>query len=148
MKSYSLFSPTNARKNALFSLSMSSLILQNKLQNYYPYYKIYRHRMDARKYVFDSLRLLYQLHGRRSIERKSPLFGRRTAQLQVKPFSYREAADFVSSYTPAEKAVCYGITGGVAKYLSLLRDTKSLDENIVSLFFAKPVICMKSHPIC
>ena len=51
--------------------------------------------------------------------------------------SYREAADFVPSYTPAEKAVCYGITGGVAKYLSLLRDTKSLDENIVSLFFAK-----------
>lgn len=71
------------------------------------------------------------------LSEKSPLFGRRTAQLQVKPFSYREAADFVPSYTPAEKAVCYGITGGVAKYLSLLRDTKSLDENIVSLFFAK-----------
>lgn len=71
------------------------------------------------------------------LSEKSPLFGRRTAQLQVNPFSYREAADFVPSYTPAEKAVCYGITGGVAKYLSLLRDTKSLDENIVSLFFAK-----------
>ena len=36
--------------------------------------KIYRHRMDARKYVFDSLRLLYQLHGRRSIERKKSSF--------------------------------------------------------------------------
>lgn len=30
--------------------------------------------------------------------------------------------------------ICYGITGGVAKYLSLIDNTKSLDENIARLF--------------
>ena len=31
--------------------------------------------------------------------------------------------------------ICYGITGGVAKYLSLINPAKSLDENIIRLFF-------------
>lgn len=71
------------------------------------------------------------------LSEKSPLFGRRTAQLHLKPFPYREAAAFTPSYTLEEKAVCYGITGGVAKYLSLLDDTLTLDENITRLFFSK-----------
>lgn len=70
------------------------------------------------------------------LSEKSPLFGRRTAQLQVTPFSYLEAAEFVPSYTPEEKALCYGITGGVAKYLSLWDDHQSFDNTIIRLFFS------------
>lgn len=69
------------------------------------------------------------------LSEKSPLFGRRTMQLHLNPFSYREAADFVPAYSPEEKAICYGVTGGVAKYLSLFEEQKSLDENIRELFF-------------
>lgn len=38
-------------------------------------------------------------------------------------------------YSFEEKAICYGITGGVAKYLSMIDKTKTLDENIKHLFF-------------
>ncbi len=69
------------------------------------------------------------------LSEKSPLFGRRTSQIKLEAFNYKDAALFVPDYTPEEKAVCYGVTGGVAKYLSLFDDTKTLDENIKRLFF-------------
>lgn len=69
------------------------------------------------------------------LSEKSPLFGRRTCQLKIKPFNFWEAGEFVPSYNPEEKAICYGVTGGIAKYLSFLDDSRSLDENIQRLFF-------------
>lgn len=71
------------------------------------------------------------------LSEKSPLFGRRESQLRLEAFDYIDAAKFVPNYTNEEKAICYGITGGVAKYLSLINPEKSLDENIVQLFFRK-----------
>lgn len=71
------------------------------------------------------------------LSEKNPVFGRRTAQIRLEPFSYMEAAEFVPSYSEADKAVCYGITGGIAKYLSLMDDSLNLDENIVNQFFIK-----------
>ena len=44
-------------------------------------------------------------------------------------------AKFVPNYSNEDKEICYGITGGVAKYLSMINTTKSIDENIVRLFF-------------
>ena len=69
------------------------------------------------------------------LSEKSPIFGRRTNQIFLKPFDYRQSALFVPRYTPEEKAVVYGVTGGVAKYLSLFDDSKSLDENLINHFF-------------
>lgn len=69
------------------------------------------------------------------LSEKSPIFGRRSNQIFLKPFNYIEAARFVSKYTPEEKAIVYGVTGGVAKYLSLFDDNLSLDENIINNFF-------------
>lgn len=69
------------------------------------------------------------------LSEKSPIFGRRNSQINVKPFNYLEAAEFMPGYSIEEKAICYGITGGIAKYLSLIDVSKSLDENIVDLFF-------------
>ena len=69
------------------------------------------------------------------LSEKSPIFGRRDIQIRLEPFNYREAALFVPGYSTEEKAICYGITGGVAKYLALIDPTKSLDENIIRLFF-------------
>lgn len=71
------------------------------------------------------------------LSEKSPLFGRRTSQLNLMPFDFREAALFVPGYSAEEKAVIFGITGGIAKYLSLVDETLSLDENIVRLYFRK-----------
>jgi hypothetical protein len=52
------------------------------------------------------------------------------------PFNYRDAALFTPNYTAEEKAICYGVTGGVAKYLSMFQADKSLDENIKNQFFS------------
>ncbi len=69
------------------------------------------------------------------LSQKSPLFGRRTSQIRLLPFDYREAAEFVPSYSYEEKAIVYGVTGGVAKYLSLFNERESLDTNLKQLFF-------------
>ena len=69
------------------------------------------------------------------LSEKSPLFGRRDSQIKLEPFDYLDAAKFVPEYCARDKAICYGITGGVAKYLSMMDSQKSLDENIIRLFF-------------
>lgn len=69
------------------------------------------------------------------LSEKSPLFGRRDSQINLEAFDYLDAAKFVPGYSNEDKAVCYGITGGVAKYLAMIDPTKNLDENIVRLFF-------------
>ena len=69
------------------------------------------------------------------LSEKSPLFGRRDSQIKLEAFNYLDAAKFVPNYSNEDKAICYGITGGVAKYLSMIDPKKSMDENIVRLFF-------------
>lgn len=70
------------------------------------------------------------------LSEKSPLFGRRDSQIKLEAFSYLDSAKFVPNYSYKEKAITYGITGGVPKYLSLINPRVSLEENIVSLFFS------------
>ena len=69
------------------------------------------------------------------LSEKSPLFGRRDSQIKLEAFDYLDAAKFVPNYSNKDKAICYGITGGVAKYLSMIDPAKSIDENIIRLFF-------------
>lgn len=69
------------------------------------------------------------------LSEKSPLFGRRSNQIFLKTFDYLESAEFVPKYNNEEKAIVYGVTGGVAKYLTLFDDSISLDENIINNFF-------------
>ncbi len=69
------------------------------------------------------------------LSEKSPIFGRRDSQIKLEPFNYKEAALFVPDYSAEEKAICYGVTGGVAKYLALFDAGISLDDNIIRLFF-------------
>lgn len=71
------------------------------------------------------------------LSEKSPLFGRRTMQIKLSAFHYDQTAQFLPSWPAIDQAVAYGITGGIAKYLSLLDERKTLDENIISLFFSK-----------
>ena len=69
------------------------------------------------------------------LSEKSPLFGRRDSQMKLDAFDYLDSAKFVPDYSNEDKAICYGITGGIAKYLSMLDPAKSMDENIIRLFF-------------
>lgn len=66
---------------------------------------------------------------------KSPLYGRRSAQFKIMPFNYIETRKMVPQYDIYDQAIVYGITAGIPEYLLKIDDSKSLDENIVDLFF-------------
>ena len=66
---------------------------------------------------------------------KSPLYGRRTVQFKIHPFNYFEFRPMLENYSPEEQAVLYGVTGGIPEYLSRIDSSRSMDENIINLFF-------------
>ena len=65
---------------------------------------------------------------------KSPLFGRRTGQLHMKPFDYLTSAEFMPGFSNEEKLTLYGAAGGTAMYLGLVNRDKTLAENIEDMF--------------
>ena len=65
---------------------------------------------------------------------KSPLYGRRTAQLKIMPFTFFDALPFYESFTPIDRAVLFGTTGGIPEYLSKIDNIKSVRENIINSF--------------
>ncbi len=65
---------------------------------------------------------------------KSPLYGRRTAQLKIEPFDFFEACTFFKSYSNEDKALAYGIIGGTPQYLALFDDKHSIEQSIKYLF--------------
>jgi AAA+ ATPase superfamily predicted ATPase len=62
---------------------------------------------------------------------QSPLYGRRTAQMKITSLGFASAAAFVPRYSLEKKALVFGITGGIPKYLELFSDSLSLKENII-----------------
>ncbi len=73
---------------------------------------------------------------REVLGRKSPLFGRRTAQIHLKPFNYLEAAQFFPNYSTVDKAQAYFICGGVPMYLRHFSTKASIQGNIVKNIMA------------
>lgn len=65
---------------------------------------------------------------------KSPLYGRRTAQFKIRPFTYMESAQMLYNFSSEEQAVLYGVTGGIPEYLSRIDNNLSLKENVIDLF--------------
>ena len=59
-------------------------------------------------------------------DRKEPLFGRKTARIDLKPFSItvlkQILCDYNPHYTSEDLLMLYAITGGVAKYVAQLMD--------------------------
>lgn len=65
---------------------------------------------------------------------QSPLYGRRTAQFHIRPFTFYEAAAYYKNFNNEDLAVIYGITGGIPLYMSFITDTLSLKDNIINTF--------------
>ena len=65
----------------------------------------------------------------------APLYGRSHLELHLKPFNYLETAAFLEGFSNEEKAICYGLTNGVAKYIEQFDPTYSLEENIIGQFY-------------
>ncbi len=61
---------------------------------------------------------------------KSPLFGRRTAQLHMKPFNYQTSSKFLNGFSNEEKLELYGAFGGTPLYLQQINNNESFEKNI------------------
>lgn len=68
---------------------------------------------------------------KRLTEADQPLFGRRTALIQVDPLGYRDAGEFFPEHSPRDRMLAYGIFGGLPGHLSLLDPAITLQANVV-----------------
>ena len=65
---------------------------------------------------------------------KSPLFGRRTGQLHMKPFNYQTSMQFLEGFSNEDKLKLYGAFGGTPLYLQQIQLGSSFEENIKRAF--------------
>lgn len=67
---------------------------------------------------------------REVLGKKSPLFGRRTAQIHLQPFGYLEAAKFHPQWSLLNRVRAYFLCGGVPMYLKALDQARSFETNV------------------
>ena len=67
---------------------------------------------------------------------KSPLYGRRTAQFKLNPFSFKETQLMLDTFTNEEQAIFFSATGGIPEYVSHINSALSLKDNLIDLFFS------------
>ena len=66
---------------------------------------------------------------------ESPLYGRRTGQFMIEPLTYKETAVFKPELSSEDKALLYGITGGVPHYINKLGVHDDIDSALLENFF-------------
>ena len=66
---------------------------------------------------------------------KSPLYGRRTAQIHLRPFGYRQAAAFHPRWSRVDQARAYFVCGGVPLYLRSFDPNRGLETNLAATLF-------------
>lgn len=83
---------------------------------------------------------------------KSPLFGRRTGQLHMKPFTYQTSIKFLTDFSFEEKLKFYGAFGGTPLYLQQIDENKTFEENIkksflknVSYLYEEPLLLLRQE---
>ncbi|GAB2024209.1 ATP-binding protein [Lactovum odontotermitis] len=65
---------------------------------------------------------------------ESPLYGRRTSQMKILPFTFFQCRQFFPKMDKKELMGVYGITGGIPQYLSFIDEKKSIKENIQNTY--------------
>ncbi|MCX6904270.1 MAG: ATP-binding protein, partial [Verrucomicrobia bacterium] len=69
---------------------------------------------------------------REVLGQRSPLFGRRTAQILLRPFNHLEAARFHPRLSTVDQARVYAVCGGVPAYLLAFDGARSVEQNLVT----------------
>lgn len=65
------------------------------------------------------------------LSRSSPLYGRRTAQIRLRPLRFAEFSMAFANLSFEERVKIYSVTGGVPKYIEFFDNDESLEKNIV-----------------
>ncbi|SHE92857.1 AAA family ATPase [Caloramator proteoclasticus] len=86
------------------------------------------------------------------LSHKSPLYGRRTAQIIVEPFDFFDSIKFFPNYNFEEQVLTYGILDGIPHYLSNFKDTIPVLENVkrkilnkTSYLYEEPKMLLKQE---
>ncbi|OGO84891.1 MAG: ATPase [Clostridiales bacterium GWE2_32_10] len=74
---------------------------------------------------------------RETLSYSSPLYGRRTGQVNLKPLKFRETISFYNSNDIEKLINFYSITGGVPKYIEQIRENEDLYESITKNILSK-----------
>lgn len=74
---------------------------------------------------------------RLTLASRSPLYGRRTAQIRLAPLSFMEIREHFRNMSFPEVVEMYSVTGGVPKYLEFFDNSETLAENISSAILSK-----------
>lgn len=77
---------------------------------------------------------------------KSPLYGRRTAQMKIEPFDFYECCKYLKGVPDEDKAYVYGIVGGTPQYLIQINDKLSLEDNIKNTYL-NPMSFLYEEPL-
>lgn len=77
---------------------------------------------------------------------KSPLFGRRTGQLHLKPFDFMESRSLLSGFPVEEQCLFYGALGGIPLYLGKVNPEKDFRDNLADIFL-RPTGSLYEEPI-
>lgn len=104
-----------------------SSLLQNYIDHQYKNTKLFLILCGSSMSFMENQVLGYQ----------SPLYGRRTAQFKIQPFGYLDTGKWFPDYSYVDKAVMYGITGGIPLYLEQFSSSLSIRENLLENFFNK-----------
>lgn len=87
------------------------------------------------------------------LSHESPLYGRRTAQIKLHPFSFREFSDAFPDMAFEDRVRLYALTGGIPKYMEEFRDAADFDFyqelnrkvlNANSMLYMEPEFLLKS----
>jgi hypothetical protein len=89
---------------------------------------------------------------REILGRRSPLFGRRTGQIRLAPFDFREAAAFHPRYSREDQVRLHTVLGGIPWYLRLVDPDRSVADNLARLLldplgplFAEPDFLLREE---
>ncbi|MBQ9768120.1 MAG: ATP-binding protein [Lachnospiraceae bacterium] len=77
---------------------------------------------------------------------KAPLYGRRTAQMKLLPFDFKETCKYLANFSGENKALMYGVIGGTPQYLLQINDKLSVEDNIKNTFL-NPTSFLFEEPI-
>ena len=64
------------------------------------------------------------------LSHSSPLYGRRTAQIRLRPLKFSEFSSAFERLSFEERVKIYSVTGGVPKYIDFFDNDNSLEKNI------------------
>ena len=73
---------------------------------------------------------LISMMKKHTLSYNSPLYGRRSSQIRLKPLSFSEIYDKNNNEDFSESIEKYAVTGGVPKYIEFFNNTEPLYENI------------------